>query len=244
MMRIPRVYTNAQLEADSLLSLSAEVSHYLCHVLRLVVAGAVHLFNGRDGEFAGEIIQIRKHEVSVRLLRQIRSPGKSALVINLGLGLSRGDRMDFAIQKSTELGVTRLTPLYTEHGEVRLHPARLENKLRHWRKIAISASEQSGRIDIPEVCMPASMADWRENNGAGLNLLLEPGGQEQFPERIGKSASINLLIGPEAGFSEAEINWGRQRNFAIVGMGARILRTETAPIAALSILQYLYGDMR
>ena len=243
-MRIPRVYTNAQLEADSLLSLSAEVSHYLCHVLRLVVAGAVHLFNGRDGEFAGEIVHIKKHEVLVRLLSQIRSPGQSVPEINLGLGLSRGDRMDFAIQKSTELGVTQLTPIYTEHGEVRLTPARLQNKLRHWRKIAISASEQSGRIDIPEVCMPASIADWYQSTGAGLNLLLEPGGQDKFPDSIGKSAAVNLLIGPEGGFSEAEINWAREHNFAVVGLGARKRRTETAPIAALSILQYLYGDMK
>lgn len=243
-MRISRVYTDAQLKADSTLPLSGEVSHYLCHVLRLGVAGIVHLFNGRDGEFAGEIIQIKKHEVSVRLLSQIRSPVKSVLRISLGLGLSRGDRMDFAIQKSTELGVTQLTPIYTEQSEVRLPPARLDNKLRHWRKIAISASEQSGRIDIPKVCMPAEMADWYQNTGAGLNLLLEPGGQEKFPDSIGKSATINLLIGPEGGFSEAEINWGREHNFAVVGMGTRILRTETAPIAALSILQYLYGDMK
>ena len=243
-MRISRVYTDAQLEADSTLPLSAEVSHYLCHVLRLGVAGAVHLFNGRDGEFAGEIVHIKKHEVLVRLLSQIRSPGQSVLEINLGLGLSRGDRMDFAIQKSTELGVTQLTPIYTEHGEVRLTPARLQNKLRHWHKIAVSASEQSGRIDIPEVCMPASIADWYQSTGSGLNLLLEPGGQDKFPDSIGKSAAVNLLIGPEGGFSEAEINWAREHNFAVVGLGARKLRTETAPIAALSILQYLYGDMK
>ena len=92
--------------------------------------------------------------------------------------------------------------------------------------------------------MPASIADWYQSTGAGLNLLLEPGRQDKFPDSIGKSAAVNLLIGPEGGFSEAEINWAREHNFAVVGLGARKLRTETAPIAALSILQYLYGDMK
>jgi len=243
-MRISRVYTDSPLEIDCSLQLGAVVSHYLAHVLRLAVADRVHLFNGRDGEFDAQITRISKHEVWVLLRQQLRGPEATALRINLGLGLSRGDRMDFAIQKSTELGVCSITPLTTQHGEVKLKAERIENKLRHWRKIAVGASEQSGRLDVPEICSPTTVADWHDSNAEGLNLLLEPGGQDQFPASTGDSARINLLIGPEGGFSEQEIKWGRDQHFSIVGLGTRILRTETAPIAALSILQYLYGDMK
>lgn len=243
-MRISRVYTDRQLQKGSTLQLSTEVSHYLSHVLRLHVGDSLHLFNGGDGEFAGEIVGIKKYEVSITLFDRLRVPLEPVLEINLGLGLSRGDRIDFAIQKCTELGVSRITPLTSQHGEVKLKPERIKNKLKHWRKIAINASEQSGRIDVPKICNPATIADWYNGSEAGLNLLLEPGGQDQFPDNAGNSATINLLIGPEGGFSKEELNWGRDKDFSIVGLGTRILRTETAPIAALAILQYLYGDMK
>ena len=242
-MRISRVHTDSLLRSDSMLQLPAELSHYLSHVLRLKVASTVHLFNSRDGEYAGEIARVEKQEVLVALHNQIRKPEEPVLKINLGLGLSRGARMDFAIQKSTELGVTQLTPITTAHGEVKLKPTRIESRLRHWRKIAISACEQSGKINIPEIFGPASITDWYQNTAPGLNLLFEPGGQEKFPGNAGESATVNLLIGPEGGFSEQEIDWGRNNKFSIVGLGPHILRTETAPIAVLSILQYLYGDM-
>ncbi|NQV70739.1 MAG: 16S rRNA (uracil(1498)-N(3))-methyltransferase [Pseudohongiella sp.] len=171
--------------------------------------------------------------------------GQSRLKIHLGLGLSRGDRMDFAIQKSTELGVSEITPLYTEHGEVKLKADRLEKKLQHWRKIAINASEQSGRLEIPEIHTPSPLAEWQQGLDAGFSLMLDPSGEDKLPLNTAalQFEQVNLLIGPEGGFSATEIHSARNQGLVIVALGTRILRTETAPIAALAILQHLYGDM-
>ena len=149
--------------------------------------------------------------------------------------------MDFAVQKSTELGVTEITPVYTEYGEVRLKSERLDKKLLHWQKIAISACEQSGRLHVPTIHSPISLLELPI--GECVNRwMLEPRGTDTFPKSISDN-SVELLIGPEGGFSAAEIDWAKSNNFRIVALGSRILRTETAPVAALAILQHKYGDM-
>lgn len=149
--------------------------------------------------------------------------------------------MDFAVQKSTELGVTEITPVYTEFGEVRLKADRVEKKLQHWQKIAISACEQSGRLDIPVINKPIALMDLSLNESAN-KWMLEPSGSDVLPQSIAEN-NILLLIGPEGGFSEKEIDWAQRNDFQIVALGSRILRTETAPVAALAILQHKYGDM-
>jgi|FLOH01.1.fsa_nt_gi 16S rRNA (uracil1498-N3)-methyltransferase len=268
-MRISRVYFEAQLQAGATIRLPAESAHYLAHVLRLRVDDHVHLFNASDGEFLVRITQIKKADVDVLVEKQVVQGqlvggqlvkgqlaegqlaekqgvnGQSRLKIHLGLGLSRGDRMDFAMQKSTELGVSEITPLYTEHGEVKLKADRLEKKLQHWRKIAINASEQSGRLEIPEIHTPSPLAEWQQGLDAGFSLMLDPSGEDKLPLNTAalQFEQVNLLIGPEGGFSATEIHSARNQGLAIVALGTRILRTETAPIAALAILQHLYGDM-
>ena len=244
-MRLSRVYVDAPLKLNALVPLPKETAHYLGNVLRLRVDDELLLFNSQHGEFLARICTATKKSVEVELIEVRREldadEEQNRLGLHLILGLSRGDRMDFAVQKSTELGVTEISPVYTEHGEVRLKPERLEKKLLHWHKVAISACEQSGRLAVPSIHCPIPLADLAQDSSAN-KWMLEPSGSDSIPESI-TDRHIDLLIGPEGGFSLAEIDWARDNGFRIVSLGKRILRTETAPIAALAILQHKFGDM-
>lgn len=243
-MRTTRIHLNQRLSSGAKLILDAETSHYLGTVLRMRLETMLLVFNAEDGEFSARIVSIEKQAITVELLAQEREPQPPSLSIHLGLGISRGDRMDFAIQKSTELGVTQITPVYSQFGEVKLKADRVENKLRHWRKIAASAAEQSGRLDIPVISSPLSLDEWQLTLGTAVRLMLDPSGTERIGQAAGSSSTgFALLIGPEGGFSEQELEWGRKHDFTIVTLGPRILRTETAPAAALAILQHRFGDM-
>lgn len=244
-MRLSRVYLDAPLEANSLIALPRETAHYLSNVLRLRIDDELLVFNSQQGEFRARVASVAKRAVDIELLELnrglIQAASQQSLSLHLFLGLSRGDRMDFAVQKSTELGVTEITPVYTEYGEVRLKPERLDKKLQHWQKIAISACEQSGRLHVPTIQNPISLFELP--SGECVNRwMLEPRGTDTLPESISDN-SIELLVGPEGGFSAAEIDWAQHNSFRIVALGSRILRTETAPVAALAILQHKYGDM-
>ncbi len=245
-MRISRVYFDRPLELDEVISLPPETSHYLSKVLRLRVDDKLLVFNEASGEFLARVGKVGKKEIEIKLLEQQRSPattsGKTLLKINLLLGFSRGDRMDFAVQKSTELGVTEISPVFTEHGEAKLAVDRVEKKLQHWRKIAISACEQSGRLNIPLINNPTLLRDTKAVSDDAIKLMLDPGGCDLLPAAVSGN-SIALLIGPEGGFSSAEVAWARDKKFNVISLGPRILRAETAPIAALAILQHRYGDM-
>ena len=244
-MRLSRVYLDSPLALNALISLPKEISHYLSNVLRLRVKDELLVFNSQQGEFRARITWAAKRTVDIELTEKMRSAHDAAkqatLSIHLILGLSRGDRMDFAVQKSTELGVNEITPIYTEYGEVRLKPDRVEKKLKHWQKIAISACEQSGRLDVPLIHKPISVMELFLSENAN-KWMLEPSGSDTLPQSIAENNSV-LLVGPEGGFSADEIDWARCNNFHIVALGSRILRTETAPVAALAILQHKYGDM-
>lgn len=244
-MRLSRVYVEELPGPGSTLSLPRDTAHYVGTVLRLRPDDEILLFNGEQGEFLARISAASKRAVEVELCELRRTPSDAAselkLSIRLLLGLSRGDRMDLAVQKSTELGVAEIVPVYTEYGEVRLKPDRAEKKLQHWRRIAISASEQCGRLTVPSIGSPEALNELAPREGA-IAWMLEPSGSDVLPEAIAET-NIELLIGPEGGFSPGEIDWARSRGFRIVSLGARVLRTETAPIAALAILQHKFGDM-
>ncbi len=242
-MRTSRIYLDHQLSTGSSISLPGETSHYLGQVLRLRIGDRLLLFNARDGEFAAVISKIEKKDVEVTLESQSREPQPPSLKIHLAQGLSRGDLMDYCMQKATELGVSQITPLITEYGEVKLKADRVENKLRHWRKITVAASEQSGRLNVPRINSPCQLQEWQQGIRPGVNIMLDPSGKESLQQGSSIPVSINLLIGPEGGFSEKEIAWARAHDFSVVSLGSRVLRTETAPVAALAILQHLYGDM-
>ncbi len=241
-MRISRLYVEASLQPGSSLTLPQEAAHYLSTVLRLKTGDAVLLFNGLDGEFSATLDAVARKQVSVLVGEQTRAVVPDKLTLHLGVGLSRGERMDFVIQKATELGVTSIAPLYCEFGEVKFKQQnRLENKLRHWRQVAINACEQSGRLSVPDITAPQPLSDWVSGQGGDCKLILDPEGGKRFKE-LSLTSEIVLLSGPEGGFSTAEISLAQQADFQHVVMGPRVLRTETAPLAAMAVLQSLCGD--
>lgn len=241
-MRISRLYVEASLQPGHSLTLPPEASHYLATVLRLDVDDSVVLFNGTDGEFSATLTAAQKKKVTVVIGTLLRPAANPQLAIHLGVGLSRGERMDFVMQKATELGVSVITPLYCEFGEVRFKQQnRLDNKMRHWRQVVINACEQSGRITVPDISLPVAALDWIGSQTAASKLILDPQGGKRFTE-LELDSEIALFSGPEGGFSEAEVSHARAAGFSNVVMGPRVLRTETAPLAALAILQTLRGD--
>ncbi|MDX1467394.1 MAG: 16S rRNA (uracil(1498)-N(3))-methyltransferase, partial [Halomonas sp.] len=168
--------------------------------------------------------------------------GESPLAVHLGQAISKGDRMDYAIQKAVELGVATITPLYTEHGDVRLKGERAAKKLAHWQAVAASACEQCGRATLPPVHAPMGLGEWLAARDEALRLVLHPGTAGAL-EQAEAPASVAVLIGPEGGLAEAEVEAARTSGFAPLSLGPRVLRTETAPVVALSLLQARFGDL-
>jgi 16S rRNA (uracil1498-N3)-methyltransferase len=242
-MRNPRIHVDEQLLQGQVITLSAEASHYLVQVLRLKKGDAVRPFNQHNGEYAATIETPERKTTTLLIGQQTVAENGPSLIVNLGLGLSRGDRFDFAIQKATELGVSSITPLYTEFSEVKFaSDVRKDKKLGHWQKIAISAAEQSGRLSVPTVHSPMQLESWATQANEATLLILSPRAEAGFAA-VKPSASVALLVGPEGGFSAKEEQTASQNKFQGVALGKRILRTETAPLAALAILQFIMGDL-
>ena len=240
-MRLTRLYYKSTLNVDSTVELDSDAAHYLIIVLRLKQNDELILFNGNDGDVLGELSTNTKREVKIHLKEVIGKPLNSGIYIHLALGLSKGDRMDYAIQKSVELGVSEITPLYTEFSVVKFREEkRLENKLGHWRRIAISSCEQSGAQSPPSVNNPITLSDFVEKNSETTKIVLDTSGEEKFQD-LEIVSPISLLIGPEGGLSDNELKQVEQRGFTRISLGPRTLRTETAPVAAIAILQNLYG---
>lgn len=201
----------------------------------------MQLFDGSGREYLGTLVEVGKKHVSVDLHEQFAGLAESSLKIHLGQGLSRGERMDWAIQKATELGVAEITPIVSERCEVRLKEERADKRLAHWRQIAISACEQCGRSVIPTVNPPVTLHDWLRLE-ADLKLVLHP---VALPlSTHAQPASLAFLIGPEGGLSDGEVEQARSAGFQPARLGPRVLRTETAPVVALSIAQQLWGDFQ
>ncbi|MCP4468377.1 MAG: 16S rRNA (uracil(1498)-N(3))-methyltransferase [Halieaceae bacterium] len=241
-MRIPRIYTEQPLASDVCVTLEKSPSHHLTNVLRLGIDDTITLFNGRGAEYPGVITALGKKAVSVRTGEKQQKACESPLAIHLGVAISRGERMDWVIQKATELGVTAISPLFSERVEVKLSGDRAEKKLRHWQEIAISACEQCGRNTLPLLSPPQNMRGWLTNTEAARKFVLH---HEANQGRDGKDvpSTIALLIGPEGGLSATEIEQAENNGYAALSLGPRVLRTETAPLAAIAILQSKWGDM-
>lgn len=239
-MRVSRLFTSAKLTANSKVQLEGQSAHYLGKVLRLDEGDQLRLFCGDGLEYLATITAITKQSVSVALGDASAPATESPLTTTLALGISRGERMDYAIQKSTELGVSAVVPLFTEHCEVKLQGERSEKRQGHWQQIAISACEQSGRVKVPVIHTPISLDEWISTQPPGLRLVLdhEEAGSLQGPR---PDAGVNLLIGPEGGLSLDEIRMAKSQGFIGIALGKRVLRTETAPVVALSVLQYLWA---
>lgn len=239
-----RVYQPIKLEPGQAVSLDDKASHYLARVLRCVVGDEIILFNGLGGEYTATITQINKKNVSVTIGLFNPRSSESPISIHLAQGIAKGEKMDFIVQKAVELGVNLITPLITERCNVRLDADREEKRWQHWQGVAISACEQSGRNTLPNIAAPIDFKDWLAGAKAELTLVLSPHVKTKLEKAsTSQPTSILLLIGPEGGLSQNEINWAIQQGFKPLNLGPRILRTETATIAALTTLQYEFGDM-
>ncbi|GLK87033.1 16S rRNA (uracil(1498)-N(3))-methyltransferase [Pseudomonas turukhanskensis] len=238
-MRLSRFFIDAPLSLGQH-ELPETQAHYIGRVLRHAVGDAVQLFDGSGQEFLGELIEVGKKNVRVELREEVAGQALSPLHIHLGQGLSRGERMDWAIQKATELGANEITPIVSERCEVRLKGEREDKRLEHWRQVAISACEQCGRSVLPLIHPPLLLAQWLEHCQAELKLVLHPVAEPLTSHA--KPQSLAFLIGPEGGLSDAEVAQAQGKGFHAARLGPRVLRTETAPVVALSVAQQLWGD--
>lgn len=244
-MRVPRLFHPAQLTPDNTVNLSADAFQHSVKALRMTAGQAVCLFNGDGFDYLATLTSVDKRSAIARIDKRKANPSESNVAIHLGQVISRGDRMDFALQKSVELGVTAITPLFSERCGVKLSGERLEKKCQQWQKIVISACEQSGRSNVPSVNAPLSVEQFVGRVDAMLKLTLDP--HAEVPLRqlaAGQSlSSAALLIGPEGGFTDAEIAIAERNDFKPIRLGPRILRTETAALTVLSVIQYEFGDL-
>ncbi len=240
-MRVTRLYHAGPITCPQVLALNADTSHHLATVLRANVGDAVVIFNGDGAEYSGTIEQTHKKQVMVAITHQVLVQRESSIQIHLGQGLCRGEKMDWVIQKSVELGVTEITPLITDHSNVKLDAERSDKKHQHWQQVMISACEQSGRTVVPKLHPVKPLAQWILETNAELKWLLNPNDNQSLKNQT-KPNSIALLIGPEGGLSNVEIAAAQNAGFNSIQLGPRVLRTETAPIVALSVVQTLWGD--
>ena len=248
-MREIRVYVPGPLAAGADLPLPAQAASHVAKVLRLRAGAALTVFDGRGGEWEALVERVAGTTVTVRLGGHDAVERESPLRVTLLQALARGEKMDWVLQKATELGVARLVPVATERSVVQLDAGRAERRLEHWQGIVASACEQCGRNRLPEVLAPQSLAaacEQAAQSAARVRLVLAPEATASLATAAAAAETgvreVTLLIGPEGGLSPAELRVAAQAGFVAVTLGPRVLRTETAAIAALSVLQLVGGD--
>lgn len=242
-VRIPRIYHPQPIDTLGSLPLSDDASGHVGRVLRMKVGQQLELFDGTGCQYSATITEVTKKQVLVDVTDKTIRSSESPLDIHLGQVVSRGDKMEFTIQKSVELGVNTITPLISERCGVKLDTKRFEKKLSQWQKIAIAACEQSGRNIVPEIRPIMQLEQWCAEEYDGLKLNLHPRAQysiNTLPEPVEK---VRLLIGPEGGLSAQEIEMTEQYQFSETLLGPRVLRTETAALTAITALQVRFGDL-
>ncbi|MDR6936804.1 16S rRNA (uracil(1498)-N(3))-methyltransferase [Luteibacter sp. 3190] len=244
-MRTIRIHVDAPLASGADITLPSQAGEHVARVLRLEAGAPVVLFSGHDGmEYDATLASVGKREVvaSVGVGREVTN--ESPLRLTLAQGVARGEKMDLIVQKATELGIARIVPIVTERSEVKLDAARAEKRLIHWRAVAASACEQSGRATVPVVEPALPLATWLKSldEGGPMRLALLPEGTTR-PSELGTVDAAILAIGPEGGFGERDRSALAASGFNGLRLGPRILRTETAGLAAIAALQAIYGDI-
>ncbi|HEY6529226.1 MAG TPA: 16S rRNA (uracil(1498)-N(3))-methyltransferase [Cellvibrionaceae bacterium] len=241
-MRIPRVFVPLPFSSEAEINLPETQAHYLTRVLRMDAGRPLFVFNGEGGSYSAEIIQASKNTCLIKLGHFTPDNFQSPLNCSLAIGISKGDRFEYVLQKACELGVTQIYPLFTSRTEVRLDTARQSKKTEHWQQVLISSCEQNGRNLIPQLNTPQSIIEFLPQATADLKLVLHHRANQAL-NSYATPQSVCLLIGPEGGLSEVEINQAQQQGFNPLALGPRILRTETAPLVVLSLVQYQWGDL-
>ncbi|MBJ6136966.1 16S rRNA (uracil(1498)-N(3))-methyltransferase [Marinobacter litoralis] len=242
-MRIPRIFTDSPLNEGSQCELDDNAANHVGRVLRMQPGQELRLFNNDGYDYRATITQASKKNVTVDVLSREDNATESPLTITLGQTLSKGDRMDYAVQKAVEMGVTTIVPLSTQRSDVKLKGDREEKRLRHWQQVAISAAEQCGRAKVPEILPVMSVQEWLEHSqSCDLRLVLHHRTEHSL-NTLDKPANVALMIGPEGGLTADEIAQAEQSGFLPVALGPRVLRTETAPVAAMALCQWLWGDI-
>lgn len=242
-MRIPRLYHPELITQLGTLFLSDDAAGHIGRVLRMKPEQEILLFDGSGAEFPAKITEVSKKNVQVEILRKVEKSIESPLDIHLGQVVSRGEKMEFTIQKSVELGVNTITPLISERCGVKLDPKRFEKKLVQWQKIAIAACEQCGRNKVPVVRPLMKLEEWCAEQDDALKLNLHPRAKYSINTLPTPVEKVRLLIGPEGGLSAEEISMTEKHQFEETLLGPRVLRTETAALTAITALQVRFGDL-
>lgn len=243
-MRVTRVFLDAPLAAGATLALPETAAGHLVRVLRLGVGDACVLFNGDGCDYQARIASAGKRAASVEIVARRAVDNESPLRIVLVQALARGEKMDWIVQKATELGVAGILPVASERGEVKLDGERADKRVAHWRSVAISACEQSGRARLPDIAPPAALPEaLRTLATTTSRLMLEPGAARSLASLDAADGNtIAIAIGPEGGWSPRDLDALSAAGFVGVRLGPRVLRTETAGIAAIAALQARFGD--
>ena len=245
-MRNPRLFTDQPLKPGNQVVLKGNVAQHLGRVLRARAGDHIALFNGDGQEFAATVLTVSKREVSVDIGEAATPQTESPVYTTLGLCLSKGDRFDWAIQKATELGVGTIAPLYSERVDFSIPQDRIEKRIAHWQQIAINACEQCGRVKVPSITPPQSLLSWVDNVSAEQKWVLHCADDTSASASAvthGAPRDAALLIGPEGGLTDQELAGASAEGFQLLQLGPRVLRTETAPAAALSVLSVFWGEM-
>jgi 16S rRNA (uracil1498-N3)-methyltransferase len=245
-MRISRIFVATGIMPGSPVALDNDAAHYLSRVLRARTGDRVVLFDGSGADFPARIETIDRKRVVCSVVERVAGLAEPPVAITLVQGISRGEKMDLTIQKATELGAAAIRPVLTERGVVRLPAERAAARAAHWRKVAVNACQQCGRSVVPAVAEPSGLADALQSDASRVRLMALPDAQGRLGETLADIAtadSISLLIGPEGGFSGAEIEAALAAGVRPFRAGPRVLRTETAAIALLAILQHAAGDL-
>jgi len=240
---MPRFYCPANLARGATIALPENAAHHAARVLRMQVGDTVILFNGDSTDYTGEILRINKSEVVAKIVDTQAVNNESPLDVTLAQAISSGERMDYTLQKAVELGINRIQPLAAERSVVKLSGDKIERRRDHWQNVVIAACEQSGRAVVPQVLPPIPYLEWlgRQETHA-LKLMLAPTASQTLHDLTKPEGSVCLLIGCEGGFSPTEQRAAESCGFIGIQLGKRILRTETAALAALAAMQALWGD--
>lgn len=241
-MRTPRIFVDATLTTGLEYIIEGQAAHHISRVLRLSVNAPLIMFNNTGYEFAATISDIRKDKVTAVITEQHQLENTSPINITLVQALAKGEKMDFIVQKATELGVSRVLPVATARSVSKLSADKIDKKIQHWEKVMISACEQSGRTRLVDILTPCSLSEALNIAAGSCAIYFDPLSTDTL-SNIPPQKNVTFFIGPEGGFSDEEISTFKNRDFQGIQFGSRILRTETAAIATLSAAGALWGDL-